>query len=261
VAVSLNILLIPHGLLSGGVAGLALAFLYLFKIPVYSSILLLNIPIFWWGAREINRQFLLYSLAGTLALTIFQATTYNLIEPLPVDLFLASIFGGGLSGVGLGLVFRGHGSTGGTDIIAVILKKKKNMSIGEVGFYANLLVITISLAFFPLDIVLYTVISMFVAGKMIDVTITGFNLNKSVMIISNMSEEIGGRIINEMHRGVTYFSGWGAFTRENKTIINCVANRFELAKLKHIISEIDPDAFVYISDATEVLGKGFTRKD
>ena len=260
VAVSLNILLIPHGLLSGGVAGLALAFLYLFKIPVYSSILLLNIPIFWWGAREINRQFLLYSLAGTLALTIFQATTYNLIEPLPVDLFLASIFGGGLSGVGLGLVFRGHGSTGGTDIIAVILKKKKNMSIGEVGFYANLLVITISLAFFPLDIVLYTVISMFVAGKMIDVTITGFNLNKSVMIISNMSEEIGGRIINEMHRGVTYFSGWGAFTRENKTIINCVANRFELAKLKHIISETDPNAFVYISDASEVLGKGFTRK-
>jgi uncharacterized membrane-anchored protein YitT (DUF2179 family) len=259
-AVSLNILLIPHGLLAGGVAGLALTFLYLFKIPVYLSILLINIPIFWWAAREINRQFLLYSLVGTLALTIFQPATYNLIEPLQVDLVLASIFGGGLSGVGLGLVFRGHGSTGGTDIIAVILKKKKNMSIGEVGFYANLLVIIISLAFFPLAIGMYTIISMFVAGKMIDVTIIGLNLNKSVIIVSNMSEEIGGRIINEMHRGVTYFIGRGAFTRENKTIVNCVANRFELAKLKHIISETDPNAFVYISDASEVLGKGFTRK-
>ncbi len=259
-AISLNILLIPHGLLAGGVAGLALTFFYLFKAPIYLSILLVNIPIFWWAAREINRQFLLYSLVGTLALTLLQPATYNLIEPPQVDLVLASIFGGALSGAGLGLVFRGHGSTGGTDIIAVILRKKKNMSIGEVGFYANLLVIIISLAFFPLNIGLYTIISMYIAGKMIDVMIIGLNLNKSVIIVANNSEQIGARIIDEMHRGVTYFIGRGAFTREDKTIVNCVVNRFELAKLKRIVSETDPNAFVYISDASEVLGRGFTTK-
>jgi len=259
-ALSLNILLIPYGLLTGGVAGLALTFLYLFKIPVYLSILVINIPVFWWAAREINRHFLFYSLAGTLALTLLQPATVNLIEPPQIDLFLASIFGGGFSGAGLGLVFRGNGSTGGTDIIAVILRKKKNMSIGEVGFYANLLVIIISLAFFPLKIGLYTIISMYVAGKMIDATITGLNFNKSVIIISGKSERIGNRIIAEMHRGVTYFLGRGAFTWEDKSIVNCVVNRFELARLKRIVSETDPGAFVYISDTSEVLGKGFTIK-
>ena len=260
-AVSLNTLLIPNNLLAGGVAGLALVFFYTLKIPVYLSILLLNIPIFWWGFREINRNFLLYSLAGTLALAFLLPATQGLV-PLPqIDLILAAIFGGALSGAGLGLVMRGHGSTGGTDIIAVILRKRKNLGIGEVGFYANLLVIAVSLVFFPLNIGLYTIISMFVASKVTDVIISGLNTSKSVVIVSNQPMQIGSRIIDEMHRGVTYFNGKGAFTREEKTIVNCVANRFELAKLKKIVTDSDPNAFVYISDASEVLGRGFTIKN
>lgn len=259
-AVSLNALLIPYGLLTGGVSGLALILFYLFKIPVFLSILLLNIPIFWWGAREINRPFLFYSLAGTLALTTLLPATHGLVPAPEIDLILAAVFGGAISGTGLGLVFRGQGSTGGTDIIAVILRKKKNLGIGEVGFYSNILVIAISLMFFPLNTGLYTVISMFMAGKMTDVVITGLNTNKSVIIVSNQSFQIGNRIINELHRGVTYFVGIGAFTREEKAVVNCVANRFELARLKSIVAETDPHAFMYISDASEVLGKGFTRE-
>lgn len=259
IAVSLNTLLIPYGLLSGGVTGLALILFYLFKIPVFLSILLLNIPIFWWGAREINREFLLYSLTGTLALTALLPATHGLVLIPKIDLILVAIFGGALSGTGLGLVFRGHGSTGGTDIIAVILRKKKNLGIGEVGFYSNLLIIAISLMFFSLNTGLYTIISMFVAGKMTDVVITGLNTNKSVIVVSSKSLQIGNRIINEMHRGVTYFAGIGAFTREEKAVVNCVANRFEVARLKSIVAETDPNAFMYISDASEVLGKGFTR--
>ena len=134
-AVSLNVFLIPYGLLTGGVAGLALVIFYTLKVPVFATILLMNIPIFWWGAREINRQFLWYSIAGTLALTALLPATQNLVTPPRVDLILAAVFGGAMNGLGYGLVFRGHGSTGGTDIIAVILRKKKNMGIGEVGFY------------------------------------------------------------------------------------------------------------------------------
>lgn len=259
IAFSLNMVLIPYGLLAGGVTGLALIFFYLFKIPVYLSILALNIPIFWWGAREINRSFFYYSLAGTAALSILQPATYGYIQPPQLDMVLAAVFGGALSGVGFGLVFRGHGSTGGTDIIAVVLRKKKSLGIGEVSFYSNLLVIIISLFFFPVNIGLYTIISIFVTGKMIDVIITGLNVSKSVFIVSDKSSEISVRIIGELHRGITYFAGEGAYTHHQKTIINCVINRFELARLKKIVAETDPDAFIYISDASEVLGRGFTR--
>lgn len=260
VAASLNVLLIPYGLLTGGVAGLALVILYTFKIPVFITIFLLNIPIFWLGAREISWQFLWYSLAGALLLVLLLPATEGLIPPPQVDLILAAIFGGAVHGIGLGMVFRGRGSTGGTDIIAVILRKKKNMGIGEVGFYSNLLVIGISLALFPLNIALYSILAIYMAGKMTDMVITGINTQKSVIIISNKPFEIGNRIINEMHRGVTYLAGIGAFTREEKTVVNCVTNRFEIAKLKGIVSETDPGAFVYIYDASEVLGKGFARK-
>jgi len=259
-ALSLNFFLIPNNFLAGGVTGLALVFFYLLKIPVYLTIIILNIPIFWWGFKEINRHFLLYSLTGTLALAFFQPATQALARPPQIDLILAAVFGGSLSGAGLGLVLRGHGSTGGTDIIAVILRKRKNMGIGEVGFLANLLVIAVSLVFFPLNIGLYTIISMFVASKVTDAVISGLNTSKSVIIVSNHSMQIGSRIIKEMHRGVTYFAGKGAFTQEEKTIVNCVINRFELAKLKKIVAESDPNAFVYISDASEVMGRGFTIK-
>lgn len=260
IALSLNLLLIPNNFLAGGVTGLALVFFYLFKIPVYLTILLLNIPIFWWGFREINRHFLLYSLIGTLALAFLLPATQGLAPPPQIDLILAAVFGGALSGAGLGLVMRGHGSTGGTDIIAVILHKSKNLGIGEVSFLANLLVIAVSLVFFPLNIGLYTIISMFVTSQVTDAVISGLNTSKSVIIVSNQPMQIGRRIIDEMHRGVTYYDGKGAFTREQKTIVNCVTNRFELAKLKKIVTESDPNAFVYISDASEVMGRGFTIK-
>lgn len=259
VALSLNTIYIPHGLLTGGITGLALILFYLFKIPVFLSIILINIPVFWWGAKEINRSFLFYSLVGTMALSAQLPATQGYIPVPEMDLILAAIYGGAISGAGFGLVFRGQGSTGGTDIVAVILRKKKNLSIGEVGFYSNLLVIAISLVFFPLNTGLYTIISMFVTGKIIDVVITGLNTSKSVIIISNQSSLIGEKIIHEMHRGVTYFAGSGAYTHKEKTIVNCVVHRFELARLKRIVTEVDPDAFMYISDASEVLGKGFSK--
>jgi uncharacterized membrane-anchored protein YitT (DUF2179 family) len=260
VALSLNIFLIPYGFLAGGVTGLSLVFFYLFGIPVYLTILLLNIPIFWWGLKEINRHFLLYSLIGTMALAFFQPATQNMTRPLEIDLILAAIFGGALSGAGFGLVIRGHGSTGGTDIVAVILRKRMNLGIGEVGFIANLLVIAVSLVFFHLNIGLYTIVSMFVTSQVTDAVISGLNTSKSVIIVSNLPMQIGRRIIDEMHRGVTYINGKGAFTREEKIIVNCVTNRFEVAKLKKIVAETDPNAFVYITDASEVMGRGFTIK-
>lgn len=260
VAISINTFIIPYGLLSGGISGLAILLHYLAGVPVSAAIFLMNIPIFWWGAREINRQFLLYSLLGTASLTLFIQITTGLFPVPKVDLVLAAIFGGVLSGTGLGLVFRGHGSTGGTDIIAMVLRKKKSLGIGEVAFYANMIVIALSLSFFPVNIGLYTIVSMFVASKVTDSVMVGLNTKKSVIIVSDHSIIIGERIINDLHRGVTYFSGTGAYTKANKAVVNCVVNRFEIARLKTLVEGIDPNAFMYISDASEVLGKGFSRQ-
>ncbi|MDD4335409.1 MAG: YitT family protein [Desulfotomaculaceae bacterium] len=259
ISFSLNTILIPYGLLAGGITGLSLILFYLFKIPVFIGILALNIPVFWWGAREISRSFFFYSLAGTVTLSVLQPATYGYVQPFQLDMLLAAVFGGALTGFGFGLIFRGQGSTGGTDIISVVMRKKRNLGIGEVSFYANLFVIIISLFFFPLNIGLYTIISIFFTGKMIDVIITGLNVSKSVFIVANKSSEISVRIIGELHRGVTHLRGEGAFTHHEKIILNCVINRFELARLKKIVTETDPDAFMYISDASEVLGRGFSR--
>lgn len=259
VAVSFNTLIIPYHLITGGVSGLAIILNYLIKTPVSLMILLLNVPIFWWGYQEINQRFLFYSLAGTVALSAMLPVTRGLITVPQLDMVLAAIFGGVLNGVGLGLIFKFYGSTGGSDIIAVVLRKKKNLGLGEVTFYSNLIIIAISLMFFPIETGLYTIISMFVAGKVVDSVIIGLNTNKSVIIISEHATHIADQIINEMHRGVTFYAGHGAYLKMQKSVINCVISRFELARLKELVLSIDSNAFMYIFDASEVLGKGFYR--
>lgn len=258
-AMGLNAMIIPYHLLTGGVTGLAIILNYLFQWPVSLMIIVINIPIFWWGYREMNRRFLFYSLVGTLAVSVLLDVTKNLVPTPSIDLIMAAIFGGVITGAGFGLIFRAGGSTGGADIVAVVLKKRKGLDLGEVTFYSNLLVIVILLLFFPLNTGLYTIISMFVLGKTIDAVMTGLNTSKSVFIISEQATEIAAVIIRELHRGVTLLPGHGAYTNRNKTVINCVVNRFELARLKNIVLQTDPQAFMYVSNASEVLGKGFSR--
>ena len=258
VALNINTLVIPYHLITGGVSGLAIILKYVINTPVSLLILVLNVPIFWWGYREINQRFLFYSLVGTLALSAMLPLTRNLIANPQLDIMLAAIFGGVLNGLGFGLIFRFQGSTGGTDIIAVVMRKKKALGLGEFTFYSNLVIIVISLMFFPIETGLYTIISIFVTGKVVDSVITGLNTNKSVFIISEQATHIADQIINELHRGVTFFSGHGAYLKMQKSVLNCVINRFELSRLKEIVLNNDPNAFMYISDASEVLGKGFT---
>ena len=257
-SLSLNMLIIPYHLLTGGITGISIIMNYLVKTPVAWMILLLNIPIFVWGYREINRTFLIYSLIGTFVLSIMINITKNLMPVPQLDLILVSIFGGAINGAGFGLIFRGNGSTGGTDIIAIVLRKRKNLGLGEFTFYFNLIIISVSLLFFSVNVGLYTIISMYVASNVMDTVITGVNTKKSVIIISDRPTQIGDCIINELHRGVTYFVAQGAYSKKDKTVVNSVINRFELGHMKDIVTKVDPGAFVYISDASEVLGQGFT---
>lgn len=258
IAISFNAFVIPYGLLSGGISGLALLGNYIFSIPVYLGIFLLNIPIFLWGLKELDRKLMAFSAVGTIVLIAVLPLSKPYIPVPKLDLFLACIFSGIGSGLGLGIVFRNGASTGGSDIVSMIVKKKKNISIGTTMFCFNAAVLAPSLYFFDLRIAMYTAISMWVGGRVADTVIEGFNRHKSVMIISDRSPEIAERIMRELKRGVTYLEGQGAFSGNAKLVINCVVSHYEIAKLNEIVQSTDKKAFIFVTETVEVTGKGFT---
>lgn len=253
-----NALVIPYELLSGGVAGIALIGNYLIRIPFYLGVLILNIPIFLLGIKELSWKFIMYSLIGTAAMVV----ALPLIKPYTttpnVDLFLAAVFSGAVGGIGEGIILKYGASTGGTDILSIIAKKRWNISVGAFTFYCNLMIILASLFLFNSRIVLYTIVSMWVNGKAIDMVIDGLNSNKSVMIISEQSGEIADRIMNEVSRGVTFLEGRGAYSGDPKKVITCVVNHYEIPRVKEIVLGVDSQAFMFVTETVEVSGQGFT---
>lgn len=258
IAVSYNVLVVPYGLLSGGLSGIALIGNYLLNIPLPIGILILNIPVFIIGLRELNLSFMLYSMIGTLILTAALPLTEPYLPVPELDLFLAAVFSGVVSGIGGGIILKSGASSGGADIIAMIVKKKWNISIGACFFYFNVFVILLSLYFFELKIALYTIVSMWVLGAVTDKVIKGLSDYKTVTVISDKNSEIAAEIMEKLHRGVTLLEGKGGYTGASKMVINCVVNNYEIPKLKEIVLDLDPSAFMFISDTAEVSGKGFT---
>jgi uncharacterized membrane-anchored protein YitT (DUF2179 family) len=253
-AFSYNAFVIPNGLLSGGVTGIALIGTYLLHIPFYIGILVLNIPIFLLGLKELNWKFILYSLLGTAAMIATLPLTKP-ITPVPkIDLFLAAVFSGVIGGIGEGIVLKAGGSGGGTDITSIIAKKRWNISVGSFSFYCNLVIILASLFFFDPKIILYTIVSMWVGGMVVDRVIDGLNHNKSVTIVSERSRPIADRIMNEVSRGVTFLEGQGAYSGDSKKVITCVVNHYEIPKVKEIVLDIDPEAFMFVTETVEVVG-------
>ena len=257
-AITYNALIMPYGLLSGGIAGISLILNYIMGFPVQWGIFLLNIPVFLVGFKELNRSFMLYSMVGILVLVFAIPVVKPYILVPEIDIFLASIFSGIVGGVGIGIALKFGLSFGGTDIIGMIMKKKLNISIGGFAFSVNLIILAISLLFFPIKIALYTVISMWVSSKVINAVLDGFNRYKSVTIITDKSNEIADSILKQLNRGVTFLEGQGAFSGQYKKVVNCVVNHFEIARIKNIVVEIDPYAFMFITETIEVSGKGFT---
>lgn len=258
VAVAYNVLVVPYGLLSGGLTGIALIGNYLLNIPLPIGILILNIPVFILGLRELNLKFILYSLIGTLTMAAALPLTEPYISVPELDLFLAAVFSGVVSGIGGGIILRAGASAGGADIIAMIVKKKWNISIGACFFYFNVVVILMSLVLFELKIALYTIVSMWVLGAVTDKVLQGLSSYKSVTIISDENNKIAEQIMERLGRGITFLEGQGGYTGESKMVISCVVNNFEIPKVKEIVFQLDPSAFMFVSETAEVSGKGFT---
>ena len=258
-SIAFNALIVPYGLLTGGVSGFALIINYLAGIPLYLTIIVLNIPLFIWGYRELDRKLVFYSLLGMLTFTVALPLTKPYIAAPEIDIFLASIFSGLLVGFGCGMIIKFGGSSGGSDIVSLILKKKKNFSVGTVAFAFNASTLALSLILFPIKIALYTLISIWVTGKTVDFILDGLTKNKAVTIVTGKCDEISFYIMNQLNRGTTIYKATGGFSKQDKYVINCVINNYEFARLRNEITNIDPDAFMYVSDAVAVAGRGFNR--
>ncbi|MBP2649687.1 MAG: putative 5xTM rane YitT family [Firmicutes bacterium] len=258
-ACSLNLFFVPHHLLSYGISGLAIIFYYLFSWPIGIQMLIMNIPLFFLGYRLIGKSYVLSTIYGAILLSVaIDATRFLSYTPIIDDPIISAITGGIVSGLGSGIMFRANGSAGGLDIVVSIIKKYYSFNVGLVGFGINLLIMLFAACFFGLKLAVLTLIAMFIGAQLTDKVVEGLNNKKSIYIISYNSERIIESIIREVGRGATILSGVGAYTRQNKQVIFVVVNLTQITQIKQLVHDADPDAFMIVSDATEVLGKGFT---
>lgn len=256
VAYSVQGFIVPAGLGGGGIGGIALILFYILGFPIGVMTFLLNIPLFFLGLREVSRQFVIKTLIGlvvySLALDLFKG-----IRPLPFeDIFLGALYGGVLGGVGSGIVFRLGGSLGGTDIVAKVIQRRFGWAMGTTMLFFNAIIILISWAFLGPKVALYTLVSIFVTSRTVDV-IQGGIPAKAVTIITGNADIVVSRIHHEVGRGATFLQGRGSFSAEEKSILICVVSMPEIGHLKRVIREVDPHAFLIIQNASEVVGQGW----
>jgi len=258
IAVGFNIFLLPNEVASGGVSGISTILKGLFDWnPGYVQYAF-NIPLFIAGVIFLGKQFGARSLVGTLTLPFFVLLTADW-EPATLNPLLGALFGGISVGIGLGIVFRGRASTGGTDLAAQIIAKYTGFTLGTSVMLIDGLIVLSAAIVFDVEKGLYALIGLFVTTKTIDIIQLGFSQSKMVYIITNKQEEIRDAIYEEVNRGVTKLPAVGGYTDQERPILLVVVYQTEFTKLKQVVRTIDPAAFVIVSDAYEVLGEGFKR--
>ena len=253
VAVAINGILIPHEFVSGGFAGVALVIHYLFpSFPLAWLYFVLNIPVFVLGWTFVGRRFFLYSILG---MVIFSAAIAFVHVPLPVhDKILSALLAGIITGVGAGIILRSLGSSGGTDILSVILLNRFSIRIGTTILTFNVIVLTATSLLFSLDVALYTLIYIYVSSQIINLVLTGLSQRKAVLIISPKWQEISREVLDKVGRGVTLIRGQGGYSGQDEQILYTVITLRELRRIKEIIRQLDPSAFMVVHDTLEVMG-------
>ncbi|TWI58887.1 YitT family protein [Halalkalibacter nanhaiisediminis] len=250
-----------NNLADGGFTGITLILYFIFSINPAISNLVLNIPLFFIGWKILGRTTFIYTIIGTIGVSVFLELfqRYEVIDiPLRDDMTLAALFAGVFIGVGLGIVFRYGGTTGGVDIIAKLGFKYLGWSMGKTMFLYDALVIASSLIYLNYREAMYTLLAVFVATRVIDFIQQGAYSAKASFIISDKVPEIAHAILSEMDRGATFLRGKGSFTGSEKEVLYCVVGRNELIRLKTLVERIDPHAFVTVNDVQDVIGEGFT---
>ncbi|WP_245954684.1 YitT family protein [Paenibacillus flagellatus] len=260
VSVGLEIFLVPNHIIDGGVVGISIISQHLTGLPLGLFLTVINLPFLYIGYKQIGKTFALSTLYGVIVMSVGTALLHP-VAPITIDPLLAAVFGGIILGIGVGMVIRTGGSLDGTEIVAILLNKRSPFSVGEIVLFFNLFILGSAGFVFGWDRAMYSLIAYYIAFKMIDLTIEGFNESKSVWIISDEYRTLGDAILNRLGRGVTYLSGEGAYTGDDKQVIFCVVTRLEEAKLKSIVEELDPSAFLAIGNIHDVRGGRFKKKD
>ncbi len=267
-AVSLRLFFIPADLASGGVSGISQLINHFTGWPIGLMVLIGNIPLFLLGWRFLGgfkfamrtaAAIFTYSLLTDLLLNIPAFVEYSqiLIDDLSGDIFLNSLYGAVVSGIGYGLVYRARGTSGGSDILARILNNWRGISMTQSYLVVDTAVILAAGFVFGWKEALYAMIALYVSGLVAETVLEGGGTVRTAMIVTDKPEEVAERIMDELQRGVTYLEGKGAYTGHSRPVLYCVLNRSEIVALKSIVNEVDSEAFMVIGTAHEALGEGF----
>lgn len=260
-ALGFNLFLEPNGLNAGGISGLSMVFVHLLGFgSVGLFAVLMNLPLFAISGLKIGKRFVIGSLIGMFSSSLLLDVMTLLPRP-ETEPLIGALYGGVLCGIGIGLVFSAGASTGGSDIIVRLLKMKwRNIPIGSIAMGFDLIVaILTGLVFWDISRTLYSGVAIFVTGFVMDAVVYRFDYSKVVMIISKENEAIAKAITQKLDRGVTYLDGEGYYSGNQMKVVLSVVKRQQLAELKQLVVDLDPDAFIIVQEAHQVLGDGFSR--
>lgn len=257
-AVAVSLFLLPNELSSGGFSGIATIGYYLLKIPMGTTILILNIPLFIFATFKIGKKFLVKSIIGTVTLSIF-IDILDKFTPLTNDKILACIYGGVLTGLGTAIILKAHASTGGSDVLSLIIREyNSKYEAGRLITIIDFAIVILNVIFLKkIEIGLYSAIVIYLMGKVIDIIFEGIYFTKLIFIISDKNEEISALISKKVKRGVTGIYGKGMYTNKEKLVLMCAVGRNDISEVKQIVKKIDSKAFLIVTNSREVLGVGF----
>lgn len=259
-AINIDLFLVPNKIVSGGATGIATILTIQFGLPTGVIVLLINIPLFVLGIRfGGGRRFAIRTVYATVLMSVLTDAFVPWIASIPpiTQPLLFTLYGGLLDGIGMGLVFRGQGTTGGTDVVAQLLNRLRGVPLGQTILVVNSAILILAVMVFGLEPAMYALILTFVAARVVDVVQGEADYSRTAIIISSQAFAIKSAILAEMERGVTVLNARGGYTEHNLDVLYCVVARNEISIMKRLIQSIDPRAFVVFADASEVLGEGF----
>ena len=260
VAVALEMFLLPNKIIDGGVIGISMMLNFVTDWNLGLLIFCINIPFILMALKSLGKKFIINTLVATVLLAI-ATNVITGFEPITHDLLLATIFGGMFLGLGVGLILRNSASLDGTEMLSIVLSKKfKIVSVGELLMGMNLFIYTAAGFLLGWERAMYSILTYFVASKVIDIVLEGLDKSKSVRIVSDFSQEIGDSIMRDLNVSVTYMKAKGGYSKQEKILTFCVVNKFDIPKLKEVVHDIDPRAFIVTEDVHEVEGVRIKKK-
>lgn len=251
-ALALECFLIPNTILDGGITGISIILFKLFAIPVSLLVLILNIPFVFVGYKNLGKHFLYRTIYSMIIFSLFLSYFEN-VTSFVDDILLATVFGGALYGIGVGMVIHFGGCVDGTESVAIVISKKTSFSVGQIVLFFNLIIYTVAGSIFGVDRALYSLLTYFITSKVVDFVSTGLQQAKAAMIITDKSTKLSKEIYDKLGRTTTTIRGKGLISGE-KEVLYCVLTRIEVFELKRIVEEMDESAFVTITDVSDIIG-------